>query len=202
MSFISKVAKTIRLRELLEGSTAWLWLPEHESDFKKIKMLLSSSLLVKPFDPCLQTELLTDVSRNFGIGFMLLQRGENNQLRNVRCGSRSLTAAQKNYAVIDLECLAIVWAIQKCRFYLHGMPNFKVITDHRPLLGIFDKPLHELPNQRLMKFRELLTDYSFELLWQPGKQHLIADALSRSPVFPPECDSTERVFSNLCLKVA
>ena len=99
MSFISKVAKTIRLRELLEGSTAWLWLPEHESDFKKIKMLLSSSLLVKPFDPCLQTELLTDVSRNFGIGFMLLQRGENNQLRNVRCGSRSLTAAQKNYAV-------------------------------------------------------------------------------------------------------
>ena len=193
---------TIRLRELLKGSTAWLWLPEHESDFKKIKMLLSSSLLVKPFDPCLQTELLTDASRNFGIGFMLLQRGKNNQLRIVRCGSRSLTAAQKNYAVIDLECLAIVWAIQKCRFYLHGMPNFKVITDHRPLLGIFDKPLHELPNQRLMKFRELLTDYSFELLWQPGKQHLIADALSRSPVFPPECDSTERVFSNLCLKVA
>ena len=193
---------TIRLRELLKSNSAWLWLSEHEADFQKLKLMLSGPMLVKPFDPTLPTELLTDASRHFGLGFILLQRGKDNKPRIIRCGSRSLTAAQKNYAVIDLECLAIVWAIQKCRFYLHGMPNFKVITDHRPLLGIFSKPLHERPNQRLMKFRELLTDYSFDVLWQAGKQHLIADALSRSPVFPPECDGTERIFSNLCLKVA
>ena len=101
-----------------------------------------------------------------------------------------------------MECLAIVWAVQKCRFYLHGIQSFGIITDHRPLVGIFTKALHDLPNQRLMKFRESLTDYSFHVTWQAGKVHLIADALSRAPVFPPECDGTERVFSNLCLKVA
>ena len=119
---------------------------------------------------------------------MLLQRGPSGEPHIIRCGSCSLTAAQKNYSVIDLECFAIVWAVQKCRFYLHGIQTFVVITDHPPLVGIFNKPLHELPNQCLMKFQESLTDYSMDLLWQAGKLHLIADALSRAPVFPPECD--------------
>ena len=99
------------------------------------------------------------------------------------CGSCSLTSCQKNYATIELECLAIMWAVSKCSFYLKDMPNFQVITDHKPLLGVFNKPLLELENVRLQRLCEKLIGYNFDLCWSAGKEHLIADALSRAPVF-------------------
>ena len=61
------------------------------------------------------------------------------------------------------------------------------MTDHKPLVGIFAKPLVDLENERLLRFRLKLADYSLRVTWTPGKTHLIADALSRAPVFdPPE----------------
>ena len=40
-----------------------------------------------------------------------------------------------------LECLAIVWAICKCCYYLHGLQTFTVVTDHKPLVGVFSSSL-------------------------------------------------------------
>ena len=53
---------------------------------------------------------------------------------------------QQRYATIELECLAIKWAVNKCDFYLRGLTAFTVLTDHRSLLGIFRKQLHKLEN--------------------------------------------------------
>ena len=64
------------------------------------------------------------------------------------------------------------------------------------LLSIFQKHLHDLPNIRLQRFREHLVDYNFDVRWCPGKEHLIADALSRAPVFPASPDtSTAQICS-------
>ena len=52
-----------------------------------------------------------------------------------------------------------------------------------PLLGVFNKPLFELENVRLQRYREKLIEYNFDLCWSAGKDHLIADDLSRAPVF-------------------
>ena len=109
---------------------------------------------------------------------------------------------QLNYVVIELECLAIVWAIQKCSHFLTGHSGFSVITDHRPLVGVFEKCLHDLHNQRLVRFRERVTDFSFVVSWQAGKDHVIADALSRAPVFPPEDDLSQAAISHFCYRVA
>ena len=84
---------------------------------------------------------------------------------------------------MELEFLAIVHAIQKCHYYLVGIPRFEVWTDHRPLVGAFSKHLHLLQN--LMKMREKLTAYNFSVIWTLDKSHHIADALSRAPVFGP-----------------
>lgn len=139
-----------------------------------------------PFDPSLKTELLTDASRLHGIGYALLQRDRFGKPRLIQCGSRSLSNAQKNYATIELECSAVMWAIQKCDFYLRGLRGFKVVTDHRPLLGIFEKPLSALANDRLQRIRESLVMYTFTMEWSAGKFHHIADALSRAPFFPSD----------------
>ena len=90
---------------------------------------------------------------------------------------------QTRYATIKLECVDIQWAIQKCSYYLHGLENFKVWTDHKPLVGIFQKSICDLDNPRLMRMREKIMEYTPEVKWVPGKTHYIADALSRSPMF-------------------
>ena len=187
---------TIGMRHLLKKNSVYNWLPDHQQEFEKVKRLLTSDLLVKPFDPTLPTELLTDASRLHGLGFMLWQRSSDGSPRIIHCGSVSLTDAQRNYAVVELELLAVQWAIQKCRYYLKGMKNFTVITDHRPLLGIFSKDLHSIENTRLLRLRMKLTEYSFTMEWRAGKLHAIADALSRAPVFAAEEDDTLLTVDN------
>lgn len=163
-----------------------MWLEVHENEFNFTKKLLCSSAVVQPFNPELTTELLTDASRLHGLGYALIQRDSNSRPRLIQCGSCSLTPAQRNYATIELECSAIVWAISKCDFYLRGMASFSIITDHRPLLGIFEKPLSAFSNDRLQRMRERLLMYSFVVTWSAGKSHSIADALSRAPYFPAD----------------
>ena len=46
--------------------------------------------------------------------------------------SQSLKKAEKNYNVIQQECLAIVFAMKQFRHYLLG-PPFTILTDHAPL---------------------------------------------------------------------
>ena len=74
--------------------------------------------------------------------------------------------------------MAIVYAVEKCKYYLQGLEMFAVWTDHRPLVGIFKKDMHALENPRLMRTRERLTGYNAEVKWLEGKTHYIADALS------------------------
>ena len=78
------------------------------------------------------------------------------------------------------------FAVDKCSFYFKGAPSFTVMTDHKPLEGIFRKDLFDIGNPRLQRIREKLLEYCFTVTWVPGKSHLIADALSRAPLFAPE----------------
>ena len=104
-----------------------------------------SELVLQPFDVEKKTFLLTDASKLFGIGWALMQEGNDGKSYLVECGSQSLTDTQKRYAVIELEAMALFQAVKKLRFYLQGC-RFTVVTDHRPLVGIFKKPLNEIDN--------------------------------------------------------
>ena len=85
---------------------------------------------------------------------------------------RDRTETQQRYATIELECLAILVAVRKCDFYLRGLPSFEVITDHRPLLGVFKNDIFKLDNARLMRIREKLIPYNFTISWIEGKKML------------------------------
>ena len=174
------------IQQLLKKNVAFVWLKDHADAFDEVRRVLTSDMVVHPFNPSMVTELLTDASRLYGLGYALVQRvsQESKGLRLIQCGSRSLLPAESRYATNELEALAIAWAITANRYYLLGA-NFTVLTDHRPLEGTFKKPLGDISNARLLRFREKLADYRFKVVWTPGKTNLIADALSRSPVFKP-----------------
>ena len=56
--------------------------------------------------------------------------------------SKSLTAAQQNYVAIELEALAVSWAVQKFHHHLYGT-SFTLQTDQKPLQAILSKSLVE-----------------------------------------------------------
>ena len=114
---------------------------------KKVKELLTSEMVVTHFDPTLPVTVLTDTSRIHGLGYAL-GHYINGRFKLVSCDSKSLTPTQQRYATIELECLAVYFAINKCSFYLKGGTHFTVATDHKPLEGIFAKDLYDIPNPR------------------------------------------------------
>lgn len=74
--------------------------------------------------------------------------------------SRTLTSAERNYAHIDKEALAIVASVKKLHDYLYGR-HFLIVTDHKPLLGLF-APNRETPqilSPRMLRWAILLSAY-------------------------------------------
>ena len=88
------------------------------------KPILKMVEISKPFT------LQVDAS-DLGIGAIVLQE-ENGKKVPVAYASRKLKQSERSYTVIEKECLALVWAVQKFSRYLYGTP-FTVETDHCPL---------------------------------------------------------------------
>ena len=69
------------------------------------------------------------------------------------------------------------------------------MTDHKPLLGILNgRDLDSIQNTRLQRITTKLLGYNFKVQWIPGKKQVIADALSRYPVFQPEAEDQADVL--------
>ncbi len=78
--------------------------------------------------------LRTDASKN-GLGAVFYQK-QDDVLRVIAYGSRTLTPAEKNYHLHygKLEFLALKWAIcDHFRDYLYYSSPFEVFTDNNPL---------------------------------------------------------------------
>jgi hypothetical protein len=180
------------LCHLLKKEKKWIWSFDLQDAFDAVVKIICNLVPIN-FDLSKPTILLTDASRLKGLGFALVHTEVVNgkeRIRLVTCGSRSLSPAEKSYAVVELEALAIKYAVEKCRYYLLGMQNFTVWTDHRPLLGIWRKQIDEIDNARCQKWRENLSIYNFNIEWKAGKTHYVSDSLNPAPYWdPPEVDS-------------
>ena len=182
--FSTKDAESLKpLSPLLKKGLIWEWTTTHEEAFLRARETLSGISDLAFYNSNNPTALHVDASRLFGLGFILKQKDADGNWRMVQAGSRYLSEAESRYAMIELECLGAAWAMQKCRQFLEGLPNFELITDHRPLIPILnDYSLDKLDNPRILRLRLKMQRYQFTARWVRGKENLDADALSRAPV--------------------
>ena len=110
-----------------------------------------------------------DASRA-GLGCVLMQSG-----RVVAYGSLQLKNHEQNYPTHDMDLEAVVFTLKILSPYLYGV-EFEVYSDHKSLKYIFTQ--RDL-NMRQRRWMEFLEDYDFTLHYYPGKENVVADALSR-----------------------
>lgn len=93
--------------------------------------------------------------------------------------------------MVELEALAIYWAIRKFHTYLDGI-SFEVLTDHEPLKNIFKhQTLQEIENPTVQNYRSRSIGYNIVVCWIRGEDHAILDTLSRTPAHDPHEDYNE-----------
>nr|KAG5688410.1 hypothetical protein BaRGS_001192 [Batillaria attramentaria]KAG5698105.1 hypothetical protein BaRGS_031795 [Batillaria attramentaria] len=149
------------------------WDENCERAFQTLKARLCSSPVVCLPQSDLPYILRTDASEK-GLGAVLLQdQGQGPQ--PVAYASKKLTGPELNYSVIEKECLAVVWGIEKFDPYLYGK-TFVLETDHQPLQHL-DRV--KLANGRLTRWALKLQRYSFRIRVIPGRENVGADYLSR-----------------------
>ena len=100
--------------------------------------MLTSPSILSQFNPDLETIVETDASRLYGLGYALLQRDNNGNLRLIECNSRFLSETEGRYATCEIELLAIRYAFKKLHRFLAGLDTFRLISDHKPLIPILE----------------------------------------------------------------
>ena len=123
------------LHRLLDKDQPWKWTQEHQQAFEHAKSLLVSSKVLVHYDSTRPVVLSCDASP-YGVGAVLAHVNSNGSEAPIAFASRTLTSAERNYAQIDKEALACMFGVKKFHQYLCGR-FFEIITDHKPLLGLF-----------------------------------------------------------------
>ncbi|XP_016103330.1 uncharacterized protein [Sinocyclocheilus grahami] len=112
------------------------WTPAAEEAFQRVKgALISEPILRAPDFSC--PFLLEMDASNTGLGAVLSQirEGEEHPVIYI---SRKLIPAERNYAAVEKEALAVKWALLELRYYLLGR-KFPLVTNHAPLQVLSDE---------------------------------------------------------------
>ena len=103
--------------------------------FNELRELLISSTILQYPNYDKEFRITCDAS-DLALGSFLSQDNNGIDLP-IAYASRTLNSAEKNYATVEKELLAIVWGIKEFRPYIFGK-HFIVITDHKPLSWLWN----------------------------------------------------------------
>jgi hypothetical protein len=137
--------------------------------FRTLKSALVSALIIQPPDWSQPFEIMCDAS-DYAVGAVLGQRKEG-RVHTIYYASKTLNEAQLNYATMDKEYLAVVFAFEKFRSYI---VNSKVIVynDHVAIKYLLTK---KDAKPRLIRCILLLQEFDVEIRDKKGVENVVAD---------------------------
>ncbi len=161
------------LTQLTRKHAHFVWNKERQKSFEKLKEALTHApiLTIPRFD--LPFKLFTDCS-DVALGAVLVQTIHGVD-KPVYYLSHQLSKTQRKWSIIERECFAIVFALEKFRVYLEGRP-FEIYTDHNPLKFI-DSAQNK--NAKLQRWAVKISAFGGKIKYIKGSENIQADFLSR-----------------------
>ena len=159
------------LHALTQKNVTFSWTEACQQAFTALKAkLIQPPVLTYPqfHSSASKFVVYTDAS-DVGLGTVLEQ---NNYV--IAYASRTLSKSERNYSVIQKECLAIVYTTKQFWHYLLGRA-FQLHTDHAPLQWLSAQRMEGL----LCRWALALQEYSFTIVYHRGALNANADSLSR-----------------------
>ena len=182
-SFIPDLAtKLASLNQLLQKGTKFHWSKDCQAAFQSVKQCLCTAPVLAHYDPKIPLVIACDASP-CGIAAVLSHRHKDGLEKPIAYASRTLTPAEKNYAQVDREALAIVYGVKKFHEYLYGQ-KFILVTDNRPVTHIFSpkKCTPSIAAARIQRWAMFLGAHNYSIEHRPAIKHANVDGLSRLPV--------------------
>ena len=161
------------LTALCSPKVAFGWGKEQEEAFQAIKEAAMRSPLLAFIDYSRPLVLRTDAS-TLGIGGVLLQLNEHHGKEvPIAFVSKAFNDVERKWSTIEQEAFAIYYCVKQLAHYLHGH-KFVIETDHRNLTYMYRST-----TPKVVRWRLALLDHDYEVRHLPGKENVVADALSR-----------------------
>ncbi|KAG8239955.1 hypothetical protein J437_LFUL019537 [Ladona fulva] len=184
LSFLGHVVDSEGIREgpsqLSRQGQNWSWGAPQERIFEGLKPRLSTAPVLQHFQDDLPCEIHTDAPYN-GLG----------ATERVAGGHRVVYQPEAHgawYHSNELECLAIVLAMEKFRhyisssLYIYGRP-FTVVTENYAVTWLHQK---QSSNAKLGRWIMALQEHDVKIVHRKGKANVMVDALSSNLLFRNE----------------
>ena len=118
----------------------------------------------------------TDASKT-GLGITLWQKQDNGEIKPIAFGSRFLNDTEKKVfiSIGELELLAVVWGLEKFRFYLNGK-KVLLYTDHQALEPLIkrNRSNHQY-SARLTRWLDRLAHFHIAVQHIAGRNLIFTD---------------------------
>jgi hypothetical protein len=163
------------LTDLMKEDVKFCWGEKEKEAFDFMRKVLTELSELHLPDLNGQFIITTDASK-IGLGAVLSQVKDGVRFP-IWYASRCLKPAETRYPIPELECLAVIWAIEKFRGFIE-YTKFVIETDHQALTWL--RRMKE-PSGRLAHWFLILQHYDFDVHYKPGNNPCmrLPDALSR-----------------------
>ena len=144
----------------------------------RLKQTLAESPALKAIDYVAKREVVLVVdSSNMGVGYILMQEGEDGRRYPSRFGSITWNERERNYSQAKAELYGLMRALRATRIHIIGVQKLFVEMDAKFIKGMINNPDVQ-PNVTINRWIAAILLFDFEIRHVPADKHTGADGLS------------------------